>query len=271
IGLPDPDEEARIEAENPATASPAGDDPGPSLPASLHLNINTVVANLLLSDRGQREAAQRLTQVQDNLRALGIIDDHGRQISGDLIARLHGLDGLFVHDVVMNHALEEGDHTMLCELLTDHDVIHRVMSRKDEDKRRAWIREQLRERRRDNPHVTWEDIEAAYEREFPRQLSRAEIWHGELCAKVPHPELHGGKTQKTVWATIEDQKLGFFEFVDREHLAHEEGSLFTYLARVKKTAHTLFEATTLDGFGLLAERIARYLSVIDPRITPEST
>lgn len=262
IGLPDPDEEARIEAENPATAS---------LPASLHLNINTVVANLLLSDRGQREAAQRLTQVQDNLRALGIIDDHGRQVSGDLIARLHGLDGLFVHDVVMNHALEEGDHTMLCELLTDHDVIHRLMSRKDEDKRRAWIREQLRERRRDNPHVTWEDIEAAYEREFPRQLSRAEIWHGELCAKVPHPELHGGKTQKTVWATIEDQKLGFFEFVDREHLAHEEGSLFTYLARVKKTAHTLFEATTLDGFGLLSERIARYLSVIDPRITPEST
>lgn len=251
IGLPDPDEST---------------EPDDQLPASLHLNIETVVAHLLLSDKGQREAAQRLAQVKANLEALGIIDDHGRQVAGDIIADLRGLDGLFIHDVVMSHQLDHDDMRMLCEFLTDHDVIHRLLSRKDEDKRRAWIREHLRERRRDNPHVTWEDIEEEYEREFPRELSRAEIWHGEFCAKVPHPELHGGKTQKTVWAMIEDEQLGFLDFVDRFGLAHEEGSLFTYLARVMKTARTIHEATSLDGFGELSERIRRYLSVIDARL-----
>ena len=31
--------------------------------------------------------------------------------------------------------------------------------------------------------------------------------HAEFAAKVPHPELHGGKKAKQIWARIEDEKL----------------------------------------------------------------
>jgi len=51
-------------------------------------------------------------------------------------------------------------------------------------------------------------------------------------AKIPHPELHGGKKSKPVWATLEDSGMPFLEFVERHHLEHEEGNLFSYLVRV---------------------------------------
>ena len=56
-------------------------------------------------------------------------------------------------------------------------------------------------------------------------------------------------------------------FVDafrKDHgLAHEEGSLFTYLARVMKTARMLHEVTTLDEFASV-EDLDRILATLAP-------
>jgi hypothetical protein len=148
----------------------------------------------------------------------------------------------------------------------DNDIIQRILDRKEIEKAKEWMRERLRERRQENPQVTWEDIEEEYEREFPRELTPIERIHQEFQGRISHPELHGGKARKAVWATIEDQQADFLAFVDQHRLAHEEGNLFSYLARVMKCARTIHEATGVEQFASLEERIRNYLSVIDDRL-----
>jgi hypothetical protein len=261
IGLPD-----LTESELPGERA---DDDGLGVekePAYLNLNIATVVDHLLLSDNAKREAHKRLAQVTDNLKALGVIDEHGKQVTGKLIGNLHGIDGLFVYYVMMNHQLDYAGCRELCEYLVDHNIIQRMLDRKEDEKRREWIRERLRERRQENSQVTWEDVEAEYEREFPRELTQVERIHSEFAAVVPHPELHGGKQVKNVWARIEDDEIDFLDFVDTHRLSHEEGNLFSYLARVMKVARTLGEATGIEQFGVIETKIRDYLAVIDARL-----
>ena len=114
-----------------------------------------------------------------------------------------------------------------------------------------------------------EDVEAEYDLKFPRELAPIEIIHQSFLSAVPHPELHGGKVHKMIWATIEEEELGFMDFVERHDLEHEEGSLFTYLARVMKVARMLGEATELDEFKLLEDNIRRKLGAVDERVMEE--
>jgi hypothetical protein len=237
-----------------------------SVPPWMKLDIVTVVNNLLLTDREKREAHRRLAHVTDNLRALGVVDEHGVQVAGEIIGTLHGLDGLFIYHLLMNHQLDVEDYRALCEFLVDHDIIQRLLDRKEEDKKAEWIKAKLRELRQERPQVSWEDGEAEYEKAFPRQLTRIELIHQEFSALVPHPELHGGKSAKRIWATIEDEGLGFLEMVDKHRLAHEEGNLFTYLARTMKVAKKIHEATGLEQLGALEARIRSYLAVVEARL-----
>ncbi len=262
IGLPDLAAEVLPGQEESA-------EPVERPPPWLKLDIVAVVDHLLLADRERRDAHKRLAQVTDNLRALGVIDEHGRQVAGEIIGKLHGLDGLFIHYLLMNQQLDYPDFRELCEFLVDHDIIQRLLSRKEEDKKAEWIRERLRERRRESPQTSWQDVEEDYEREFPRQLSKMELIHQEFARQVPHPELHGGKGAKTIWATIEDENLGFLEMVDRHRLGHEEGNLFTYLARVMKVARKIHEATGLEQLADLERRVRSHLSVVDARLIDE--
>ena len=45
---------------------------------------------------------------------------------------------------------------------------------------------------------------AKYLELHPRPLTKIELIHSEFSSKVPHPELHGGKRAKDVWAQLED-------------------------------------------------------------------
>jgi hypothetical protein len=255
IGLPD------LEVETLEATSPE--------PPALHLNIKTVVDHLLLDPNQRRETQKRLTQVAANLQALGIVDAHGQQIAGDMIRNIRGIDGLFVYYALLHHTFDYLEAREFVEFLVEHEAIMRILSRKVLEARRDWIKQKLREVREENPQVSWEDVEEMYDREFPRQLTRIEQIHSEFTGKLPHPELHGGKEAKTIWARIEDEELSFFDFVEREGLAHEEGSLFTYLARLRKAAQILHEATTLEVFSDLQRRVASRLAVVDDRIDAE--
>jgi hypothetical protein len=260
IGLPDLAEEELPDGSTEPLQRP---------PPYEKLDITTVVDNLLLSDRDKRDALKLLKHVTENLRALGVVDEHGKQVGGEMIAQLHGHDGLFIHYALVEHQFDYDDCRELVELLVDHNVIQRILDRKDYEKRKAWIKEQLRERRRENSLVTWEDVEEDYERQFPRELTKAERILQEFCGKVPHPELHGGKRQKNVWATIEEEGFGFLDFVDRHKLAHEEGSLFSYCARVMKVARAIFEASGIEQFESLEGKVRSFLSVIDARLVAQ--
>ena len=88
----------------------------------------------------------------------------------------------------------------------------------------------------------------------------------EAVRAVPHPELHGGKKHKTVWAQLEDSGLGFLEFVDKHGLEHEEGNLFTYLVRVMNFARKIGEASGLAELGDMADRVQTLLGRIDLRL-----
>ena len=265
-----PAKAAEAPAPAPARAQPrAPAAPTERPPPWLKLDIVAVVDNLLLGERERRDAHKRLAHVTDNMRALGVVDEHGRQVAGEIIGELHGLDGLFLYYLLMNHQLDSGDYRELCEFLVDHDIIQRRLDRKLEDKKADWIRERLRERRRESPQISWQDVEEEYEREFPRVLSKMELIHQEFAGQVPHPELHGGKGAKTIWATIEDENIGFLEMIDRHSLAHEEGNLFTYLARVMKVARKIHEATGLEQPADIERRIRSYLSVVDDRMVEE--
>jgi hypothetical protein len=251
-------------------AAPAAPPPAPSvddgLPASMHLNIATVIDNLLLAPSQRLLAQKRLAQVTANLRALEIIDERGLQQKGEIIGQLRGIDGLFVYYCLMSRDLTEEDCRELCELLCDHDVIQKLLMRKELEERREWILAHLRERRREQPQTSWEDIEAEYEQEHPRELGPIEALHNEFLGRLAHPELHGGKQHKEIWKTLEAEELSFMDFVERHHLAPEEGNLFSYLARVMKIARALKEATGLDEFAALERRIRDKLGAVDDRI-----
>ena len=240
-----------------------------SLPPSMRLDIVTVIENLLLEDRERFGLQKTLAQLVDNLKAIGVIDEHGKQISGQMIRELQGMDGLFIYYVLFNHQLEYVELRQLIEYLIDHDVIQRVLDRKDDDVKREWCRAKLRELREGNPHVTWEDVEAEWDKEHPRPPTKIELIHAELSAKVPHPELHGGKRPKNVWATLEDSGIGFLEFVERHSLEHEEGNLFSYLVRVMNFARKLGQASQLSEFEDMAERVQKVLARVDIRLVDD--
>jgi len=82
---------------------------------------------------------------------------------------------------------------------------------------------------------------------------------------VPHPEIHGGKKQKRIWSIMDDEQMSFVDFVMREGLEHEEGSLFSYLVRCMNTARKLGEASQLGQFEELGDRIEACLGRVDER------
>lgn len=262
IGLPDLTEKRLPGSEAEARMAEAE----ASLPPSMRLDIVTVIDNLLLTERERRELHKILAQLVANMRAIGVIDEHGHQISGQMIRDLQGMDGLFIYYVLFNHQLDYVELRELVEYLIDHDIIQRQLDRKGEDEKKEWMRNWLREQRLENPHVTWDDAEAKYLELHPRPLTKVEIIHGEFAAKVPHPELHGGKRAKTVWAQIEDGGFSFLEFVEKHHLEHEEGNLFSYLIRVMNFAQKLYEASQLTEFEDMADRVKKLLGRIDLRL-----
>ena len=240
-----------------------------SLPPSMRLDIVTVIDNLLLDDHDKRAHHKLLAQLVANMRALGVLDEHGKQVAGHMIRDLQGVDGLFVYYILFNEQLDYEDVRALLEYLVDHEVVQRILDRKDEDKKREWCRNRLREARMDNPQVSWEDVEAEWDQANPRELSRIEQIHQTFAAAVPHPELHGGKRQKRVWALMEDENLSFLELVERENLHHEEGSLFSYLIRVMNFARKLGEASQLAQFEEIGEKIRAVLAKVDARMLEE--
>jgi len=265
IGLPD-----LTEAKLPTTDAEARmAEAERSLPPSMRLDIVTVIENLLLTERERKELLKILGQLVDNMKALGVLDEHGKQVSGEMIRKLQGMDGVFIWWTLFNHQLEYTELRELVEYLIDHDIIQRQLDRKGEDEKREWMRTKLREMRLENPHVTWDDVEAAYEKEHPRVLTKIEQIHAEFAAKVPHPELHGGKRAKNTWAQLEESGLGFLEFVEKHNLEHEEGNLFSYLVRVMNFANKLGEASQLPEFEDMAERVRKLLARIDLRLVEE--
>ncbi len=240
-----------------------------SLPPSMRLDIVTVIDHLLLDDREKRQQHKALAQLVDNMKAIGVIDEHGKQVSGDMIRQLQGMDGLLIFYILFTHQLEYVELRELVEYLLDNDIIQRQLDRKGEDAKREWMRSKLRELREGNPQVSWEDVEALWEKEHPRVLTKVELLHQEFSSKVPHPELHGGKKAKNVWAQLEDSGTPFLEFVERHNLEHEEGNLFTYLVRVMNFARKLGEASKLTEFEDMAERVQRLLARVDVRLVDD--
>jgi len=240
-----------------------------SLPVSMRLDIVTVIDNLLLDDREKKQQHKMLAQLVENLRAIGVLDEHGKQVAGDMIRQLQGMDGLFIYYVLFNHQLDYVELRELVEYLIDHDIIQRVLERELYEAKREWIKTKLREMREANPQVSWEDGEAEYDKEHPRVLTKIETIHQELGAKLPHPELHGGKKPKNVWAKMEDENLAFLEFVEKNGLQHEEGNLFSYLIRVMNFAKKLHEASQLSEFEDMAERVQRLLAAVDVRLVED--
>lgn len=230
------------------------------------LNIRTVIDKLLLEDTEKREFHKQLVKITNNLKAFGILNEHGTQVRGWMIGQLRGIDGLFVYYCVMNHDLGAEALAELIEYLVDHDVIHNILNRKKDEKKREWIRERLRERRREGADIGWDDVETEYHQKFPRPLTDIEKIHQTFLGYVPHPELHTGKRPKEIWRLLEREQLSFMDFVEQHHLEEEEGNLFTYLSRVMKTAKMLFEVTGIHEFFKLEMRVRSRLAVIDARV-----
>src|SRR5690606_14397186 len=126
IGLPDLAAEVLPGAVEDEAAT-GGAATRAALPPSMRLDIVTVVDHMLVDDRDRKVAHRTLAHVTDNLRALGVVDEHGRQVAGEAIGKLHGLGGLFVWYALMNHTFEAVEARALCEFLVDHDAVQRVL------------------------------------------------------------------------------------------------------------------------------------------------
>lgn len=230
------------------------------------LDILSVIDHLLIPDHKKHEAHKRLAMITRNLQKLEVLDDQGRQIAGEIIGEIRGIDGVFVWWLIAKHDLDYLGWRETIEMMLDHDAIQRIFDKKAREERRQWILARLREIRRENPQATFDDAEEQYWEEHPRELSPAELRHQEFTGLLPHPELHGGVTQKKIWAEIEDDDLTFLDYVEKHELGREEGSLFTYLARVMKTARMLAEVTSIPDFTELETRIRSKLAAIDERV-----
>lgn len=267
IGLPDLTTHRLPGQPVPADAPPLEpiDEIEASLPPSMRLNVVTVIDHLLTDERTKRELHKTLAMLVDNLRAVGVLDEHGTQVTGNMIKQLQGMDGLFVFHLLRNEQLDYEDYRALVELLIDHDAVQRMLDRKGDDAKREWCRTRLRELRDANPQAAWEDAEAEWDRDHPYVPSKMEEALARFQAQVPHPEIHGGKKQKRIWSRMDDEQIGFLDFVIKEGLEHEEGSLFTYLVRCMNTARKLGEVSMLDQFTELADRIKACLARVDER------
>src|SRR6185295_6014746 len=113
IGLPDlttrkiaPDKKAEGAAGETDTVEVRMAAAEASLPPSMRLDIVTVIENLLLEDRERFGLQKTLAQLVDNLKAVGVIDERGKQIAGQMIRGLQGMDGLFIYYVLFNHQLD---------------------------------------------------------------------------------------------------------------------------------------------------------------------
>lgn len=241
-----------------------------NLPPSMNLHIQTVVEHLLMDDRSRDAAKKQLKQLTENLMALGIVDQHGNHVNGKMIRDLRGMDGPFVYFCLREAELDYFQMRELVEFLTDHDVIHKRIQRQSDEKKREWVKNRLRDLRRERGMVTWEEVEEEYDSKYPRQLSFVEKINQQFLQKVPHPELHGGKVQKNIWATMEDQQLSFMDFVESHQLQNEEGNLFSYLTRAMKMAEVLHDATHLGDFYLIERSIRRILGSIDERVLEDA-
>ena len=230
------------------------------------LDIAQVIDRLLLPEPKRRDAHRRLALITENLQALGVLNATGRQVDGWVIGQIRGMDGPFVWYCFERENLEPDHLVTLVELLVEHDAIQRIFDRRAAEVRRQWILARLRERRRDNPQLTFEDIESEYWEEHPPELSVAELMHQRFEGLLAHPELHGGKVQKFIWAEMETEDLTFTDYVERHDLAQEEGSLFTYLARVMKAARMLNEVTGRSGLATLERSIRGRLAAVDERV-----
>src|SRR5205823_13843833 len=86
--------QTRITAEQilaiglPDLAAESLGEPGRDEPVYMNVNIRTVIDHLLLPERERRDAHRRLAELTENLRALGVLDEHGRQIAGELIGKI---------------------------------------------------------------------------------------------------------------------------------------------------------------------------------------
>ncbi|MBX2812767.1 MAG: DEAD/DEAH box helicase [Myxococcales bacterium] len=230
------------------------------------LDIERVIDRLLLPDHAKWDAHKRLAQITANLQALGILNSEGRQVTGFVIRKLQGVDGVFTWWVVEQTTLEEGQHRELVELLVEHDAIQRIFEKRERAKIREWCIQKLRELRRDNPQASFEDAETLYWEKHPRELTRSEQALQTFLGKVTHPELHGGKVQKKIWSEMQDEDLTFVEYVSKHDLGREEGSFFTYLARVMKAARMLHEVTERPEFADMEKAIRNKLAAIDERV-----
>ena len=65
---------------------------------------------------------------------------------------------------------------------------------------------------------------------------------------------------------MEDEELYFMEFVERHHLDHEEGNLFSYLIRVMNFARALYEVTHMGQFDSIRRSARNHLAVVDERL-----
>jgi hypothetical protein len=268
IGLPDLTETTLPGQDGAAPRKPL-DEVEASLPPSMRLDVVTVIDHLLIDERERKNLHKLLAQLVANMKAVGVIDEHGKQVKGQMIKELQGMDGLFVYWELFTHQLGYEELRELIEMLVDHDAVQRIFDRRAEDVKREWCRNRLREARMENGQIAWEDVEAEWDRDHPYQPSVSEQHLAEFQALVPHPEIHGGKKQKRIWAVMEDEKVGFLEFVEREGLAHEEGNLFSYLVRCMNTARKLGEASELSELTDIAERIRDVLARVDPRLLDE--
>ncbi|HEY4059180.1 MAG TPA: DEAD/DEAH box helicase, partial [Kofleriaceae bacterium] len=159
IGLRDISETAVTEVSTRMAEAEA------SLPPSMRLDIVTVIENLLLTERERKELMKTLDQLIANMKAIGVLDEHGKQIAGDMIRGLQGMDGLLIYYILFNHQLDYVELRQLVEYLIDHDIIQRQLDRKGEDEKREWMRTKIRELREENPQISWEDVEELWAKE----------------------------------------------------------------------------------------------------------
>lgn len=266
-GAPEVTPSAAHEAPNtPAATAPPSDAPPPRSEQVDHLDIIHVINNLLLPDGQKAEAHKQLAMITRNLQALAVLDARGAQIDGRMIGQIRGLDGPFVFYVTKHHDLDAVLAHEMVEFMVDHDAIQRIFDRRAREERRQWVLERLRELRRENPAISFEDVDAMYEEEHPYEPAQVEVIFEAFSAKVPHPELHGGKRMKRIWAEMFEDELTFSDFVERHDLGYEEGSLFTYLARVMKASKMLAEVTHAGVFSEIEQRIRHRLAAVDERV-----
>jgi hypothetical protein len=136
----------------------------------------------------------------DNMRAIGVLDEHGKQVAGNMIKTLQGMDALFIYHLLRNQAARLRGLPRSWSSCWSITTPSSASSTARATTPARLVPDPAARAARRQPAGGVGGRRGRVGSRHPYVPSRMEEALARFLAAVPHPEIHGGKKQKRIWS-----------------------------------------------------------------------